>query len=65
MSASLEDRLESVEKELAALKRLVEAKTDSSWQSTFGMFADDPEFDEILRRGNEIRARERDDAPES
>ena len=64
MSTSLEDRLATVEKELAALKRLIGSRTNNSWEGTFGMFSDDPEFDEILRRGNEIRTRERDEAPE-
>lgn len=67
MSTSLEDRLATVEKELAALKRLVRSQTEDSWESTFGLFSDDAGFDEVLRAGAEIRARERnegEDMPE-
>ena len=62
MSTNLEERLSRVEKQLAELKLLVEAKRDDEWLKTFGMFADDPDFDEMLRLGSEIRRRDRDDA---
>lgn len=61
MPASLEDRLLNLEKELAALKRLIASMSENGWRHTFGMFSDDPKFDEILRSGREIRALERDD----
>ena len=62
MSTSLEERLSNVEKELAELRRLVASKTSKDWRKTFGMFADDPEFDEILRLGSEIRRGDRNGA---
>jgi len=57
MSKSIEQRLENVERELAALKGEVESlKPDPNWISTIcGTFKDDPEFDEVLRLGKELR----------
>jgi hypothetical protein len=31
------------------------APTKKDWKATFGIFADDPEIDEVLRLGREIR----------
>jgi hypothetical protein len=57
MSRTIEQRLEHVERELAALKGQVKTqKADPNWISTIcGTFKDDPEFDEILRLGKELR----------
>ncbi len=52
----LEQRVIELERQLAALQR--EAKPLrplSSVQDTFGMFANDPDFDEIVQQGREYR----------
>jgi hypothetical protein len=57
MSKTIEKRLEDVERELAALRGVVKSlKPDSNWISSIsGTFKDDPEFDEVLRLGKELR----------
>ena len=56
-SASIEQRLAQVEKELAELKSDVRSLRPSrNWiDAISGTFKDDPEFDEVLRLGKEIR----------
>ena len=52
----LEQRLNDLEQEVATLRRVVTpSKTLSKPQDTFGIFANDPEFDEIVRLGREYR----------
>ncbi len=61
---TLEERLSGVEKELALLRSQVEhlcAKENWIDQIT-GSFRDDPEFEEVLRLGREIRQADRPDA---
>ena len=55
MSETIETRLAKVERELAILK--AKAKTDkTNWiDSVTGSFKNDPEFDEIIRLGKELR----------
>ena len=56
-ASTIEQRLAQVEKELAELKQQVQgrnAKTNCV-DSITGSFQDDPEFDEMLRLGKEIR----------
>jgi hypothetical protein len=57
MSKTIEKRLEDVERELAALRGVVKSlKPDANWISAIsGTFKDDPEFDEVLRLGKELR----------
>ncbi len=57
MSKTIEQRLETVERDLAALKGEVRTlKPDPNWISAIcGTFKDDPEFDEVLRLGKELR----------
>jgi hypothetical protein len=57
MFTPIEKRLETVERELASLKIEVEnLRPGSNWVSSIsGTFKDDPEFDEILRLGKELR----------
>ena len=57
MSMTVEQRLETVEKDLAALKCEVSSlKPNGNWIDAIrGSFKDDPEFDEVLRLGKEIR----------
>ena len=64
---TLEERVTVLEQQMARLLTNVQAaapKTD--WRTTFGMFADDPGFDEILHLGRAIRQQDvqedRDDA---
>jgi hypothetical protein len=61
MSTTIEQRLENVESELAALKgEMKTLKPDPNWISSLcGTFKDDPEFDEVLRLGKEFRDAER------
>jgi hypothetical protein len=58
---SVEERLAAVEVEVAELKRrLPPAGGEKNWiQKITGSFKDDPEFDEILRLGREIRQADR------
>lgn len=64
MSETIGQRLTKVEQELQLLKQ--QARSDSlkpGWISSItGSFKDDPESDEILRPGKEIRE---DDQPEN
>ena len=57
MSKTIEKRLEDVERQLAALRGVVKSlKSDPNWISSIaGTFKDDPEFDEVLRLGKELR----------
>ena len=55
-TATLEERVATLEKEFATLKQVVAPNIPrKDWRDTFGMFADDPEFDDVLRRGREFR----------
>jgi hypothetical protein len=52
----LEQRLSELERQVAELRREARPiRPLSGVQDTFGMFADDPEFDEIVRLGREYR----------
>lgn len=52
----LAQRLSDLEQEVATLRRDVKpSQTLSKPQDTFGIFANDPEFDEIVRLGREYR----------
>ena len=58
---SIEERLTAVERELANLKtRLPPEPKPENWvEKISGSFKDDPEFDEILRLGREMRQADR------
>ena len=52
----LEERVNDLERQLAELRgELKPAGARHSPHSTFGMFGDDPELDEIVRLGKEYR----------
>ena len=52
----LEYRLASLEDQFAKWKAHAEHdRPKGDWRATFGMFADDPGFDEILQLGREYR----------
>jgi len=52
----LEQRVHELERQVAKLRtELRPLRPMSSVEETFGMFGDDPEFDEIIRLGREYR----------
>jgi hypothetical protein len=58
-SASVEERLTAIEKELAQLKQqLAKDKTEPAipwWEKIFGTFADSEGYEEAMRLGREYR----------
>ena len=64
MAATLAKRVEALEKEVAELKGLLRKVPTGSqspaqdWQSTFGLFKDDPTYDEAVRLGRAYRRRQ-------
>jgi hypothetical protein len=64
MSDTIESRLAKVERELAILKSKV-PRDKSNWIADItGTFKDDPDFDEIVRLGQEMRDAEAPDEDE-
>ncbi len=61
MSKAIEQRLETVERELAELKGEIKTLVPRpNWISVIsGTFKDHPEFDEVLRLGKELRQADR------
>ena len=54
----LAERVSKLERQVAELQREVRPlRPYPKVQDTFGLFADDPEFDEIVRLGREYRDR--------
>jgi hypothetical protein len=52
----LERRVEDLERQFAELRRDSKSlRPLTNVDATFGMFADDPEFDDIVRLGREYR----------
>lgn len=52
----LEQKVEDLARQVAELRReLRPLRPLESMQDTFGIFGDDPMFDEIVRRGREYR----------
>ena len=52
----LEERVNDLERQVAQLRREMRPlRPMISVEDTFGMFADDPDFDEIVRLGREYR----------
>ncbi len=63
MTKTLEKRVEKLEQELAEVKtELAQSRSKlrrpKDWTKTFGMFKDDPIYDEILRLGAAYRKRQ-------
>jgi hypothetical protein len=58
---TIEDRLAVVEREIAELKRRLPAEPlQEDWVDAMsGVFANDPEFDEVVRLGREMREADR------
>jgi len=60
--ATITQRLITVEQEVAELRQHVQQPTSQPWYLKHaGKFADDPEFQEIVRLGKEIRDADRPD----
>ena len=60
MTKTIEERLEMLEREMDLLKGKAGSEPARDWISTvIGSFADDPEFDEIVRLGKELRHADR------
>lgn len=54
--SELEQRLAELEREVEDLKKKLEPpRLDKRWLETFGTFANDPGFDEMVRLGREWR----------
>ena len=52
---TLEERVAVLERELTQVKSQLAAGGGEDWRSTFGAFANDPLFDEIVREGRAYR----------
>ena len=62
MSASIEERVTLLEKELTHLKQLIQdIRNKKDWRKTVGMSADAPGFDEMIRLGRAIRIQDQED----
>ena len=59
---TLEERVEALEKTVAELTGRKPGPNKKDWQSTVGMFANDPVMKEIQEEGRKIRDAERRDA---
>lgn len=52
----LEQKVNELERQVAQLRQEIKPfRPMASLEDTFGMFADDPDFDEIVRLGREYR----------
>ena len=61
-SLSLEQRVAALEAEVARMRRDCTCHTGQAvpwWEARFGMFANDPEYDEAMRLGREYREAQR------
>jgi hypothetical protein len=62
MSPTIEERVARLEKELSKLQHIIQGtRVEKDWRKTFGMSANDPGFDEMIRLGREIRAQDQED----
>jgi hypothetical protein len=62
MSTSIEERVATLEKELKDLKQLIQGThVEKDWRKTFGLSANDPGFDEMIRLGRDIREQDQED----
>jgi hypothetical protein len=60
MVRTIEERLIALEREVELLKKMDGRRSNRDWISAvIGSFADDPEFDEIVRLGRELRGLDR------
>lgn len=62
MTTTLEERVESLEKEVSRIKAMIQGKSlKKDWRATFGMSRNDPGFEEMVRLGREIRQSQREE----
>lgn len=62
MRTTIEERVAILEEELTRLKQIMQGmRVEKDWRQTFGMSANDPGFDDMIRLGREIRARDQED----
>ena len=60
--AAPKERVAILEKELTRLKHIIQGtRVEKDWRKTFGMSANDPGFDEMIRLGREIREQDQED----
>jgi len=60
-TASLEDRVAALESRYAELLRMVEDRPPrDAWRKVVGMFADDPQIEELHRETRRIREEDRE-----
>jgi hypothetical protein len=63
MQATLNDRVDALERQVRTLTEIVKGKEAAhDWRSTFGASAHDEGFEEMVRLGEEIRQRDREKA---
>lgn len=59
-TASLEDRVAALESRYAELLKMVQGRPPKdAWRKVVGMFADDPQIDELHRETQRIREEDR------
>jgi hypothetical protein len=62
MNTTIEERVAILEKELTSLKQIIQGTLlEKDWRKTFGMSANDPGFDDMIRLGREIREQDQED----
>ena len=63
MQATLDERVDALERQVRALTEIVAGqKPARDWRSTIGWARDDEGFDEMVRLGEEIRQKDREAA---
>jgi hypothetical protein len=59
---AIEERVGILEREPTCLKQILQGThVEKDWWKTFGMSANDPGFDDMIRLGREIRDRDQED----
>ena len=60
MPATLKERVEKLEAQVGRLTAAVVNKAPGrTWESTFGLSANDPGFEEMIRLGRDLRQKDR------
>lgn len=61
MAVTIEERVAMLEKVLMHLQQLIQdTRVAKDWRKTFGISANDPGFDEMIRLGRDIRAHDQE-----
>jgi hypothetical protein len=62
-TANLEDRIAALERRYAELLKMLQGRPPKdAWRKVVGMFADDPQIEELHRETRRIREEDRKDA---